>query len=90
MAGKLGVDEALQHRRRLVDADPAFVWIAEGEREPLPPDRRQPARLGRVRRHERRLRQERLPGAADLDEIVAIGAEAVEKNHQLLRGAGAR
>ena len=83
--GKLGIDEAFQHRRRLVDADPAFIGIAEGEGEPLPPDRRLPARLGRMRRDERRLRQQLLPHPANLDEVVAVGAVAVQKHDQLAR-----
>ena len=45
---------------------------------------------GRVRRHEGRLRQELLPGAADVDEIVAVGAVAMQEHHKLLRRSGAR
>ena len=90
MAAKLGVEKPLQLRRGLVDADPAFVRIAEGQCEPLPADRSLPARLGRMRRHECRLRQQLLPGAADLDEIVAVGTIAVQEHHKLPRRAGAR
>ena len=43
------------------------------------------ARLRRVRRDERRLRQVLLPGAADVDEIVAVGAVAVQEHDKLLR-----
>jgi hypothetical protein len=56
----------------------------------LPPDWRLTAWLRRVRRDERRLRQQLLPGAADLDQIVAVGAIAVKKHNQLSRGPGAR
>src|SRR5262249_55818436 len=42
---ELGVEEGRQHGRRLVDSAPAFIGIAEGEREPLPADRRLAAGL---------------------------------------------
>jgi hypothetical protein len=90
VALQLGVEKSLEHRRRFVDAEPALIGIAEGERKPLPPDRRLSARLRRVRRDERRLRQILLPGAADVDEVVAVGAIAVQEHDKLLRGAGAR
>ena len=90
VTGKLGIEKPLQHRRRLVDADPAFVRIAEGQREPLPAGRRLPARLRRVRRYEHRVRQQLLPGAAELDQVVTVGAVAVQKDHKLSRHAGAR
>ncbi len=72
-----------QHRRRLVDADPALVRIAERQRKPLPADRRLRAGLRRVRRHEGGVRQQALPGAADLDQVVAVGAVAVQEHHEL-------
>src|SRR5262249_27432799 len=82
--------EAFQHWRRLIDAEPAFVGIAEGQRKPLLADRRLPAWLRRVRRNKRGVRQQRLPRAPDLDEIVAVGAVAVQKHDKLMRGARAR
>ena len=90
VTGKFRVDKTVQHWRRLVDPDPTFVWIAEGERKPLPADRRLSARLGRMRRYERRVRQGWLPNFADLDEIVAVGAVAMKENDKLSRGPGAR
>jgi hypothetical protein len=36
------------------------------------------------------LRQILLPGAADLDEVVAVGAIAVQEHDKLARGPGAR
>ena len=89
-ARELGIEERFEHRRGLVDAEPALVGIAEGEREPLPADRRLAARLRRMRRHEGGLRQQRLPGAADLDEVVAVGAIAVQEHHQLARAVPER
>ncbi len=90
MAIKLGIEKSVEQRRRLVDAHPALVGIAESERKPLPADRRLSARLRRMRRDEGGLRQVLLPGAADVDEIVAVGAVAVQKDDELSRGAGAR
>ena len=66
-ARELGIEKAIENGRRLVDADPALIGIPEGEGEPLPSDRRLPARLRSVRRDKGTVRQERLPGAADLD-----------------------
>ena len=68
----------------LVDAVPALVRIAEGERNHCRPDRRLAARLGRVRRDEGGVRQQALPGAADVDQVVAVGAVAVQEHHQPL------
>src|SRR5881227_1540050 len=87
---ELGVEEAGEDGRRFVDAVPAFIGIAEGEREPLPADRRLSAGLWRVRRDERGLRQEVLPGAADLNEVIAVGAIAVQEHDKLARGRRAR
>ena len=54
-AGEFGVEELLEHGRRLVGADPAFVRIAEGQLEPFPADRRlrrtAPAHAARRTRH---------------------------------------
>ena len=88
-ARQFGVEECIERGRRLVDADPALVGIAERQREPLPADRRLAAGLGRMRRHERGVRQHRLPGAADVDQVVAVGAIAVQEHHEALGLAAA-
>ena len=36
------------------------------------------------------MRQQPLPGAADLDEVVTVGAVAVQEHHQLARRSRAR
>ena len=86
-ASELGVEEALEHRRRLADAGPALVGIAKGERETIAgrsaPGRTAPARAARRRRP----RAAVLPGAADLDQVVAVGAVAVQEHDQLARRA---
>ena len=79
-----------EHRRGLVGADPALVGIAEGQREPLPADRRLAAGLRRVRRDEGGVRQQALPGAADLDQVVAVGAIAVQEHDELARRSRTR
>ncbi len=89
-ARQFGVEKFVERGRGLVDADPALVGIAEGEPEPLPADRRLPAGLGRMRRDEGGVRQDRLPGAADIDQVVAVGAIAVQENHEALGLAGCR
>src|SRR5262249_55985088 len=76
--------------RGFVDTGPAFIGIAEGEREPLPADWRLSAWLRRVRGDECGLRQEALPGATDLDEVVAVGAIAVQEHDELARGRRGR
>src|SRR5712692_2830603 len=87
MPRQLGIEKPIKVGRRGIDAAPALLRIADGEPEPLPPDGSLRAGLGRVRRDEGRLRQDRLPRAADLDQIVAVGAVAVQKHHELPRGA---
>ncbi len=87
---KFGVEKGVERGRRRVDANPAFVRIAEGERKPFAPDRRLAARVRRVRRHEGGVRQQALPGPADIDQVVAVGAIAVQEHDQLLGGAGSR
>src|SRR5262249_12425305 len=87
---ELGVQEAREDGRGFVNTVPALIGIAEGEREPLPADRRLSAGLRRVRGDECGLRQETLPSAADLDEVVAVGAIAVQEHDELARGSRAR
>src|SRR5207245_204588 len=87
---ELGVEEAGEDGRRFVDAVPAFIGITEGEWEPLPADRRLSAGLRRMRGDERGLWQEVLPGAADIDEVIAVGAIAVQEHDELARGRRAR
>src|SRR5206468_4283360 len=48
------------------------------------------ARLRRMGRDERRLRQLPLPRAADVDEVVAIGTIPVQEHHELAGGARPR
>ena len=63
---------------------PALVRRAGEQRKPLPPGRRLAARLGRMRRDERGVRQQPLPGPADVDQVVAVGAIAVQEHDEAL------
>src|SRR5689334_24239229 len=68
-----------------------LAGIAEGQVEPLPAQRRHGAALGGVRRDEGRVRQEASPFAAQADQIVAVGAVAMQEHDELLwRAAGGR
>src|SRR5579863_8444710 len=91
VALELLVDEALQERGRLVDPEPALVFFPEGQGKPLPAGRRLGATLGRMRRYEGGVRQQVLPGAPELDQVVAVGAVTMEEDDELARrAAGAR
>ena len=71
MTRQLRVKKRIQHGCRLIDALPALVGVAEGEREPLASDRRLRAGLRRMRRDESGLRQDRLPLPPECDQVVA-------------------
>ena len=64
--------------------------LAEATARLIAADRRLAARLRRVRRGESGVRQILLPGAADIDQVVAVGAIAVQEHDELLRCAGTR
>src|SRR5439155_23646711 len=70
----------------LVHAGPAFVGRTREQRKPLLSGPGLRANLGRMRRHERSLRKEPLPGAADVDQVVAVGAIAMQEHDELARG----
>ena len=88
MPRQLGVEKSVEARPRRFDAAPALVRIAEGEAEPLPAHGSAGAGLGRMGRHEGRVGQPALPLPPDLDQIVAVGAVAVQEDDELLRPAG--
>jgi hypothetical protein len=84
---QLIVEEAVEHRRSLVDAGPALVGLAEGEGKPFTTHRGLPTRVGRMRRHKGGMREQVLPYTADLDQIVAVRAVTVEENDELAGGS---
>src|SRR6202142_844022 len=89
-ACEFGIEEAVERGRSLVDAGPALARIAERQRKPFAPARGLSATVRRVRRDEGGIRQQAGPSAADLDQVVAVGAVAVQEHHLLPRLARAR
>jgi hypothetical protein len=89
VARQLRVQEGVERGARLDDAAPALVRIAHRQGEPLPAHRRHAAGLGRVRRDEGGVGQHALPLPADVDQIVAVRAVAVQEDDELFRAAGA-
>src|SRR5215510_15168130 len=87
---RLGVEEALEDRCCLVHTRPALVRIPECQRKPFAAHRRLSAGTRGVWRNECGVGQQALPGAPDLDQIVAIGAVAMKKDHQLACASRAR
>ena len=93
---EFGVEEGVDRAPRLDRAVPALGaprrdrqaagWRA---RTTAGPSTRRAA-LGRVWRDERNLGHERAPLTAKLDEIIAVGAIAVQEHHQLAGSAGGR
>jgi hypothetical protein len=49
VSGEFGIEKAFERWRGFVDADPALVRVAKGQRKPLPADRGLSARFRRVR-----------------------------------------
>ena len=72
---------------RADNAAPALVGITHGEGKPLPAHRRHGAALGRIGRHKIGVGQQSPPLTADLDQVGAVGAIAVQEHHQLARRA---
>src|SRR4051812_49167851 len=82
-ARELGIEEFVEAGTRGVHAGPALVRVAEGQVEPLLAAAALAAGFGCMRGNEGGLRQQWLPGAADLDQVVAVGAIAMQENHEL-------
>src|SRR5262245_37552532 len=87
---RLGVEEALEDRCCLVHTRPALVRIPECQRKPFAAHRRLSAGARRVWRNECGIGQQALPGAPNLDQVVAIGTVAMKKDHQLACASRAR
>lgn len=85
VARQFGVEKSVERGMRLVDAEPALGGIAHRQRKPLAAHRGLPAGLRGMRGHEGRVRQDRLPLLAERDQILAIGAVAMEEDHELFR-----
>ncbi len=67
-----------------LDAVQHLGGVAALEAEPLPAERHRLAREWRVRRDKFGIGQQRLPFRREADEVVAVGAIAVEQDDELL------
>jgi hypothetical protein len=84
------VEETGEHLARPRHAGDAADGAVEIEREPLVAERVLGTGLGRVGRDEQRLGQRPAPVAAEVDEVVAVGAVAVQQDHELAGHAARR
>jgi hypothetical protein len=82
---EFGIEKRVENQASLVDAGPAFVWVAHGQTEPLAAAWGLGARLGRVRRDKCRAGHQISPLLADRDQIVAVGAISMQKDDELFR-----
>src|SRR6185312_6284564 len=83
-ARELGVEKGVEPGRGGIDAIPALVGVAHGQRKPFASRRCLAAGPRRMRGYEGGVGQELLPGAADVDQVVAVGPVAVQEHDQLL------
>ena len=90
IARELGVEKAVERRLGGRHPAPVLARIAQGEREPLQPAVHAGDRLGRIGRDERRIGQRAPPAVAERDQVVAVGAVAVQQHHQRRGPAAAR
>ncbi len=79
--GELLIDEGVERWPRRDYPAPTLFRIAHGERKPLSASWRHRTPLGGVWRYEICVRQEAAPLPTDFDQIIAVGAIAVQKNH---------
>ena len=86
IAGELGIEEAVERRPGRHHAAPALVRVAEGEGEPLQCAHHAGDGLRRIGGDEHGLRQPAAPAVGQRDEVVPVGAVAVQQHHQR-RGA---
>ena len=82
VARQLGIEKAVERRPGGLDAAPVFAGIAQRQREPLQGAVHAGDRLRRIGRHERRVGQPLPPAVAERNEVIAIGAVAVQQHHQ--------
>ena len=82
---ELGVEKGIERRGGIGDAAHHLAGIAEGEVEPLPAHGRHAASLGRMRRDEGGMGQELRPFTPQADEVVAVGAIAMQEHDELAR-----
>ncbi len=89
-AGQLLVQEGVEDRGREAHAAQDGRLVPVLEAEPLPPVGRHVAGKGRVRRDEGGARQPPRQDRRQRDEVVAVGAQAVQQDDQAIRLTGRR
>ena len=82
VAGELPVEKAVERGTGRNHAAPILAGIAHGEPEPLQRAGHAGDRLRRIGRDERRTRERAPPFVAQRDQIVAVGAVAVQQHDQ--------
>jgi hypothetical protein len=90
MPFELGIEKGIERGRGLRDAADELAGVAEGEVEPLPAHGRGTARLGRMGRDEGGMGQELRPFAPEADQVVPVGAVAMQEDDELARRAACR
>ena len=85
VARELGVEAGVEHRRARPHAGQQRRRAAVAQREPLPAEGRHVAGLGRVGRDEGGLRQMLGERRGELDQVRAVGADAMQQHHELAR-----
>ena len=87
VALELGIEEGVEQRRHSLDPEQQRLRPPVAQREPLAAERRHVAGLGCVGRDERRIRQRFRERRRERDQIVAVGAHAMQQDDQLARRA---
>ena len=82
---EFGVEEGVQHRQARLDPCQQRRRPPIPEREPLPAERRHVAGLRPVGCDEGRVRQALGEHGCEADQVVALGADAVQQDHELAR-----
>ena len=90
VAGEFRIDEGVEERRRADGAVAKLALSTPASGNHWRPAGIVAARLGRVRRDEGGIRQATRPQAPDADQVVAVGAVAVQEDDQTLRRPAGR
>src|SRR4029078_3696619 len=84
------LEEVFKNRRGLVHSGPALFRVAERKRKPFASHGGLSAGPRSMWRHERGIGHNDLPCTAGRNQVVAVGAIAVEEDHKLTRASRAR
>ena len=87
---QLSIEELIERHRGAGNAGGKHVRVHARQAEPLAPGRILLARARRMGRRKGRIRQQVLPHPPDLDEIIAVGAIAVQQHDERVCSARLR